>query len=154
MRVIQKFQIIHWKNSTKIKLLPAKSYHNHLWVAYDRHGYMVHSQIILILLSKLGFWFNKEFLIVLNLSAREYLSTNPCWGPMLMATWLHNGYSCTDMSRAYLTIPSKHTFAAEHRWLCISSKINCALLYVQFAFFKNIRLLSNITHWLSINSNI
>ena len=59
---------------------------------------------------------------MLNLSAREYLSTNPCWCPMLMVTWLHNGYSCTDMSRAYLTIPSKHTFAAEHCCLCIFIK--------------------------------
>ena len=136
MWIIQKFQNNSQKKVYKILLLLAKSYHKHLWVAYDRHGYMVHSQIILILLSKLGFWFNKEFLIVLNLSARKYLSTNPCWGPMLTATWFHNGYSCTDMSRAYLTIPSKHTFAAEHCWLCIFIKNKlCIIICAIFVFF-------------------
>ena len=58
---------------------------------------------------------------------------------MLVVTWLHHGYSCTDMSRAYLTIPSIHTFAAEHSLathfhqdkLCI---IICAFFFVFFTY--------------------
>ena len=84
----------------------------------------------------MGFWFNKEFLIVLNLSARGYLSSNPCCCPMRGVTWLHNRYSCTDLSRAYLAIPSKRTFAPEHCWLCtfIKNKLRIMICAI-FLFF-------------------
>ena len=63
------------KDIYKIKLLPAKSYHKHLGVAYDRHCHMVHKMFLYQ--SKLDSGRKRKwvrgFLIWLILSARECL---------------------------------------------------------------------------------